>query len=158
MPLDVQEISGSAWRERIPGLVEYRQVNMVPISKYTALSRVIMTGFVFWSFAGVPVYADDDYLSALEAEANDTGTRSDVPVATAKKQARKVKSSQASEVIEPGLGFEEFEEELSAGYSGSHLLYIKLSKGDRKAVYKFYQSNNRISSIREEIVRRLSSG
>jgi len=131
---------------------------MALISKYTAVSRVIVAGFVFWSLAGVPAYADDDYLSALEAEANDTSSRSDIPVVSANKQFRKVKSSQASEVIEPGLGFKEFEEELSAGYSGSHQLYIKLSKGNRKAVYKFYQSNNRISSIREEIVRRLSSG
>jgi hypothetical protein len=131
---------------------------MILISKYTALSRVIVAGLVFWSLAGVPAYADDDYLNALEAEADDTGTRSDAPVAAANKQARKVKSSQASEAIKPGLGFEGFEEELGAGYSGSHLLYIKLSKGNRKAVYKFYQGNNRISSIREEIVRRLSSG
>jgi len=117
-----------------------------------------MAGFVFGFLIGVPAYADDDYLSALEAEADDTGTRSGSPVESASKQVRKVKSSQSSDVIEPGLGFEEFEEELGTGYSGSHLLYIKLSKGNRKAVYKFYQGNNRISSIREEIVRRLSSG
>ena len=133
---------------------------MVLISKYTVVSRVIMAGFVFGFLIGVPAYADadDDYLSALEAEADDTGTRSGSPVESASKQVRKVKSSQVSEVIEPGLGFKEFEEELGTGYSGSHLLYIKLSKGNRKAVYKFYQGNNRISSIREEIVRRLSSG
>ena len=131
---------------------------MVLISKYSALSRVIVAGLVFWSLAGVPAHADDDYLSALEAEADDTGTRAVAPVTTVSKQIRKVKSIQASEVIEPGLGFEEFEEQLSAGYSGSHLLYIKLSKGNQKAVYKFYQDNNRISYIREEIVRRLSSG
>jgi hypothetical protein len=131
---------------------------MVPISKFTAASRIIVAGLVFWSLARIPAYADDDYLSALEAEADDTGARSDAAVATVDKPVRKIKSSQASEIIEPGLGFEEFEEELSAGYSGSHLLYIKLSKGDRKAVYKFYQGNNHISSIREEIVKRLSSG
>ncbi len=131
---------------------------MTLIRKNTTLSRVIVAGLVFWSFAGVPAYADDDYLSALEAEADDTGTRSYAPVATANKQVRRIKSSQASEVIDPGLGFEEFEAELSAGYSGSHLLYIKLSKAKRMTVYKFYQGNNRISSIREEIVRRLSSG
>jgi hypothetical protein len=56
------------------------------------------------------------------------------------------------------LSFDEFEGVLDSRYSGSNFLYVKLSRSKRKSVYRFYQNDNRISSVREEIVRLLSSG
>jgi hypothetical protein len=103
------------------------------------------------------VYADDDYLSALEAEADDTGVVSGSVPSTAGSQEKKARHAPASKVIDAGLSFDEFEEILDTSYSGSNFLYVKLSQGKRMSVYKVYQRDNRISSVREEIVRLLSS-
>lgn len=103
--------------------------------------------------------AEDDYLSILEAEASDTG-ESMTTLSVSKKPAAKDEKARhvtPDKVIEPGLSFEDFEEILSSRYSGSNFLYVKLTAGKRKGVYRFYQSDNRISSVREEIVRLLSS-
>lgn len=103
--------------------------------------------------------AADDYLSILEAEASDTGGSTSTADAVEKSSLRreKIKHVTPDKVIEPGLSFEDFEVTLSNRYSGSNFLYVKLTAGKRKSVYKFYQSDNRISSVREEIVRLLSS-
>lgn len=108
----------------------------------------------------VAVYAEDDYLSILEAEAEDTGASS-IPVVksdTSKSVKSKTRIVNPGRVIEPGLSSESFEEMLSTRYSGSNSLYMKLSERKRKDVYRYYQGDNSISSIREEIVRLLSSG
>jgi hypothetical protein len=59
-------------------------------------------------------------------------------------------------LIDPDGAAGEFEEILDTRYSGSNFLYIKLPK--RKSACRFYQNDKRISSVREEIVRLLSSG
>jgi len=71
---------------------------------------------------------------------------------------RTEKAGVGSKLLPPGLSFAEFEAVLDSQYSGSHLLYIRLSKRDRELVYRKYQDDNRISSVREEIVRLLSAG
>jgi len=119
--------------------------------------RAVVTGMVLCLCPGVIVYAADDYLDALEAEADDTGTVSGSVLPAVASEHKKTRHAPASKVIESGLSFDEFEETLDARYSGSNFLYIKLSKSERKGVYRFYQNDNRISSVREEIVRLLSS-
>jgi hypothetical protein len=119
--------------------------------------RTVVTGLVLCLCPGVTIYAADDYLSALEAEADDTGVVSGTVSPTAASQNKKARHAPASKVIESGLSFDEFEETLGTRYSGSNFLYIKLSRDGRRGVYRFYQSDNRISSVREEIVRLLSS-
>jgi len=104
------------------------------------------------------LFAADDYLSALEAEADNTGARNEPVSAIISSPVKKAKPAGASQLITEGLSFSEFEERLDRSYSGSNFLYTKLSKSKRKSVYKFYQNDNRISSLREEIVRLLSSG
>ena len=103
--------------------------------------------------------AADDYLTILEAEALETGDSAPIAVTPEKSavKSEKIKHLTPDKVIEPGLSFEDFEETLSDRYSGSNFLYVKLTPGKRKGVYEFYQSDNRISSVREEIVRLLSS-
>ena len=120
--------------------------------------RALVTGLLLCLCPGVAVHAADDYLSAVEAEADDTGTVSDPVSSAVTRQEKKIRHMPASKVLESGLSFKEFEEMLDARYSGSNFLYVKLSSGKRKRVYKFYQNDNRISSVREEIVRLLSSG
>jgi len=120
--------------------------------------RALVTGLVLCLCPGVAVHAADDYLSAVEAEADDTGTVSDPVSSAVTRQEKKIRHMPASKVLESGLSFKEFEEMLDARYSGSNFLYVKLSRGKRKSVYEFYQNDNRISSVREEIVRLLSSG
>jgi len=107
----------------------------------------------------MPARAEDDYLSALEAEAYETGGHSTADTATpVARHAKKVRSVKDNQSIMPALGFEEFETELSANFSGTWLLYDKLTKGQRKAVYRAYQEDNRTSVVREMIVKLLSSG
>ena len=130
---------------------------MYQLKNFSRTFRAVVAGLVLCLCPGMVVYAADDYLSALEAEADDTGVVSGSVPSTAGSQEKKSRHAPASKVIDAGLSFDEFEEILGTSYSGSNLLYVKLSKGKRKSVYKVYQSDNRISSVREEIVRLLSS-
>ena len=105
------------------------------------------------------VQAEDGYLRLLDAEAADTGAISESGASpdNGKSQNKKARNMKANKVIEKGLTFDGFEEILSVHYSGSNFLYVKLSEKERQSVYRFYQSDNRMSSVREEIVRLLSS-
>ncbi|MCG6899027.1 MAG: hypothetical protein LJE75_03395 [Gammaproteobacteria bacterium] len=119
-----------------------------------------LTALVIWFHPVATVQAEDDYLSILEAEAADTAVETDFvssPVGGNQVNNRFMGTT-ADKVIVPGLSFEDFETELSTRYSGSHSLYVKLSEKKRREVFAHYQSDNRISSVREEIVRLLSSG
>ena len=121
--------------------------------------QTILLGTSLWLMAPVWVVADA-YLDALEAEAQDTGERSvqaGEATAAASLPTEKAVSIGVADTIKQGLTFAGFEEELAASYSGSHFLYIKLSEAHRKSVFRFYIEDNRVESIREEIVRQLSS-
>jgi len=120
--------------------------------------RTVVAGLVLCICPGMAIHAADDYLSALEAEADETGVVSGSVSPAAASEDKKARHAPASKVIDAGLSFDDFEEVLGTSYSGSNFLYLKLSKGQRERVYKFYQDDNRISSVREEIVRLLSSG
>ena len=132
---------------------------MVQINTVTRGFVSLMTGLVFWLSPVVAVQAEDDYLSLLEAEAADTGAGSESvdSLDNANIKNKKARIVKADKAIEQGLTFEAFEEVLSTRYSGSNFLYVKLSEKERKSIYRFYQNDNRISSVREEIVRQLSS-
>lgn len=104
-----------------------------------------------------PVHAEDDYLSILEAEADDTGGRAQVTGATPVRSVKEVRSVQDHQVIRPAMSFDEFEKELSDFYSGTWFLYDKLTGQQRKTVYGVYQADNRTAKVRETIVRLLSS-
>ena len=120
--------------------------------------KALLMGVTLALSLPAPVFAADDYLSALEAEADDTGATGTQVSAKVSSPVKKAKHVGAGKVITQGLSFGEFEETLGSSYSGSNFLYTKLSKSKRKRIYKFYQNDNRISSVREEIVRLLSSG
>lgn len=129
-------------------------------SLLTAYMRTLLAGLVVCCGIPVPAAAADDYLSILEAEADSTAS-----VAGADDAVEEVVHNRhgktdfgSSKLVTPGLSFDEFEAELDSRYSGSHLLYIRLSRHERKQVYHAYQDDNRISSIRKEIVRLLSAG
>lgn len=107
---------------------------------------------------GVPAGASDDYLSILDAEADDTGGLSNATtVESAGRTEKKVRSVSDNQIIRPAMGFEEFETELDAHYSGTWLLYSKLGQRQRAAVYSAYQEDNSTAHVREAIVRQLSS-
>lgn len=124
----------------------------------TAYARSLIAGMFVWF--GIPALAcaADDYLSILEAEADSTGSASNVTVEEVRHTRPEKAGTGSSKLIVPGLSFEEFEAVLDRQYSGSHFLYIRLPQHDRKKVYRSYQVDNRISSVREEIVRLLSAG
>ncbi|MDX2456800.1 MAG: hypothetical protein QNL87_04770 [Gammaproteobacteria bacterium] len=130
---------------------------MYQLKNLLRIFRVVVTGLVLCLCPEMVVYAADDYLNALEAEADDTDVISGSVSSTAASQDKKTRHVPASKIIEFDLSFDEFEEILDTRYSGSNSLYIKLSTDERKGIYNFYQNDNRISSIREEIVRLLSS-
>ena len=130
-----------------------------PASKLERTARVLVAGLILWVLPGVGLQANDDYLSILEAEAGDTDARSGVsPAPASPGKSTKTHYTKKSDVIRSGLDFEGFEEELGSNYSGSNFLYVKLSNSKRRRVYKSYKEDNRISAIREKIVRLLSSG
>jgi len=120
--------------------------------------RSLLVALVVWCGFPAPAFAADDYLSILEAEADSTGSVSDVTAEDVSLNRPEKIAVGSSNLITPGLSFVEFEAVLDSQYSGSHLLYIRLSKGDREKVYHAYQDDNRISSVRQEIVRLLSAG
>jgi hypothetical protein len=130
---------------------------MYQLKKFLRKFRAIVAGLLLCLYPGMAVYAADDYLSAIEAEADDTGVVVGSVSSTAASENKKARHAPANKMIDAGLSFDEFEETLGASYSGSNFLYVKLSKGKRMSVYRLYQSDNRISSVREEIVRLLSS-
>jgi hypothetical protein len=132
--------------------------SMSQIKNILMTFRTMVAGLLLCLGPGIAVHAADDYLSAVEAEADDTGTASEPVSSAAVSPEKKTRHVSADKVIEPGLNFDEFEEILDARYSGSNSLYVRLSRGKRRNVYKLYQNDNRISSVREEIVRLLSSG
>jgi len=102
--------------------------------------------------------AQDDYLSILEAEADATGGRTNTgDVAPAARSAKKVRTVQDNQTIRPAMGFEEFEAELGANFSGTWFLYDKLARKQRKTVYSAYQEDNRTAHVREVIVKLLSA-
>ena len=104
---------------------------------------VLMVLLLALASAGL-VQAADDYLSILEAEALETGDGSSAAHAVEKpsKRSEKIKHVTPDKLIEPGLSFEDFEITLSNHYSGSNFLYVKLTAGKRKRVYRFYQGDN----------------
>lgn len=113
---------------------------------------------LLWLAPITGVHATDDYLNALEAEAEDTGGQeartSTVSVVTHEKN----KSARIDRSIVPNLGFEEFERELRSSYSGTHLLYMKLPRDRQRTAWKSYLENNDLRAVRERIVNLLSSG
>jgi hypothetical protein len=127
-------------------------------SPVTAYTRSLIAGVIFWCGVPVVVCAGDDYLSILEAEADNTGSASRVTVEELRHDMPEKTGIGNNKLVTPGLSFDEFEAVLDSQYSGSHFLYIRLSRHDRQKVYRVYQDDNRISSVREEIVRLLAAG
>jgi hypothetical protein len=117
--------------------------------------KVLLAAVTLTVCSSVPLFAAAD---APGAPADVSGAGSQPVAAIVSSPLKKAKPAGAGKFIVEGLSFNEFEETLDSSYVGSNFLYIKLSKSKRKGIYKFYQNDNRISSVREEIVRLLSSG
>ena len=120
--------------------------------------KVLLAAVTLTVCSSVPLFAAADDLVVPGAPADVSGAGSQPVAATVSSPLKKAKPAGAGKFIVEGLSFNEFEETLDSSYVGSNFLYIKLSKSKRKGIYKFYQNDNRISSVREEIVRLLSSG
>lgn len=105
-----------------------------------------------------PAGAADDYLSILEAEADETGGLSNTATVESLGRAdKKVRSVTDNQSIRPAMGLEDFETELSSHFAGTWVLYSKLAGKQRAAVYSAYQEDNSMANVREAIVRQLSS-
>ena len=112
-----------------------------------------------WLLVAATGHAADDYLSALEAEADDTAGRSAVTAPQAPGSAAKRATGTAREgSLESGLTLAGFEAALEKHYSGTYFLYVKLDEDQRRAVFNLYRLDRQIEAVREEIVRQLSSG
>jgi hypothetical protein len=115
---------------------------------------------LLWLAPTGTVYPADDYLSVLEAEAEDTGRQQVGQTSSAASRTAPVKgkSARIATSMTPNLGFEGFEKELRSNYSGTHMLYMRLPGNQRRAAWKSYLDNNELRAIREHIVSMLSSG
>lgn len=103
------------------------------------------------------VHPTDDYLSALEAEAEDTGRQEGRTSTTSNTAPVMNKSARLATSLTPNLGFEGFEMELRSSYTGTHLLYMRLPRNQQRAAWKSYLNNNDLRAVREHIVSLLSS-
>lgn len=94
----------------------------------------VMLGFVIpFSVNGA---GEDDYLSALKAEAGKVG----VPV--------------TAQATDERLSREAFETELRDKYAGSAVFYGKLDPGNQEEIYREYRSGATISELRKKIMDR----
>jgi len=125
-------------------------------SRRTLLPSALLAGLCLMPAAA---HSASSYLQELEAEA----ARSDTEQG-GQQQAPKAGSSEwtpegqnLSEKIEAGLKKEEFEQRLKQSYYGSYLFYSTLNDADQQLVYKDYQQNNAINSIRESIKTHMKS-
>ncbi len=112
---------------------------------------------LLWLVPAGVVYAVDDYLSVLEAEAEDTGRQTQRTSTATIAAPVKSKTARIATTITPDLGFEDFENELHNSYSGTHLLYMKLRRDQQRAAWKSYLDDNEVRAVREHIVSLLSS-
>lgn len=118
-----------------------------------------MTGFMVWLLVAAPCRASDDYLSELEAEADDTAGRGALTAPQAPGRVAKPAVGIVHRgALESGLTHAGFEAALETHYSGTYFLYVKLDRDQRRAVFNLYRLDRQIEAVREEIVRQLSSG
>jgi len=112
---------------------------------------------LLWLAPTGTVHPADDYLSVLEAEAEDTGRQGERTGTVNNTVPVKNRSARVATSMKPDLGFEGFEMELRSSYSGTHLLYMRLPRNQQRAAWKSYLDNNDLRAIREHIVSMLSS-
>ncbi len=113
---------------------------------------------LFFLAGGSAAFAqDDDYLSAIEAEAEslDSGAAAAAPESTSPAPAtsRSAVIGGGAEKLPEGLDFEHFEEILRAKYLGSYMFYSKLSDAGRRAAFDAYRESNDVSRLRRSIIR-----
>lgn len=125
----------------------------------SAINSFIAVGLatLLWLAPTATVHAADDYLSVLEAEAEDTGRQGGQTSAVNSTAPVKNKSARIATSLKPNLSFEGFEMELRSSYSGTHMLYMRLPRNEQRAAWKSYLDNNDLRAIREHIVSMLSS-
>jgi hypothetical protein len=111
---------------------------------------------LLWLAPTATVHPADDYLSVLEAEAEDTGRQGEQTSTVNDTAPVKHKSARLATSLKPNLGFEGFEIELRSSYSGTHLLYTRLPRNQQRAAWKSYLDNNDLRAVREHIVSMLS--
>ena len=115
------------------------------------MSRYVMAVVIPWVLIG-PVLAQggtDAYLEALEQEA---GSLKHLENAAPLDGSSGTRSEAVMErrYVTPGLTRDEFEQELNQRFAGTSIIYQRLSKDARDAVYREYQNDNRISVIRRK--------
>ena len=98
-----------------------------------------------------PALHADSYLSDLEAEANSTDVQVEEETETWSHRKQGL-----SESFRENMTHEEFEQSLRDNYYGSFIFYEKLSKWNKKKVFKTYQATNDIEQIRNEIKKRMT--
>lgn len=123
-----------------------------------AINAVIAGGLaaLLWLVPPGTVYPADDYLSVLEAEAEDTGRQGERSGSADNVVPVKNRSARLATSLKPNLGFEGFELELRNSYAGTHLLYMRLPPKQQRAVWESYLDNNDLRVVREYIVSMLS--
>lgn len=112
---------------------------------------------LLWLAPTGTVHPADDYLSVLEAEAEETGRQGERSSTATITAPVKNTSARVTTSLTPNLGFEEFEMELRSSYSGTHLLYMKLPGNRQRVAWESYLDNNDLRAVRELIVSLLLS-
>jgi hypothetical protein len=113
------------------------------------VTRCATAILISWLFMGAVLAqaADHSYLEALEQEAQGLKHLENAARLDASDNMRSVAEMERMYVT-PGLSRKEFEQELSQRFAGTNTIYQTLSEEAKEAVYRDYQSDNRISVIR----------
>lgn len=104
-------------------------------------------------------YADsaDDYLRNIEAEFEASAA---MPIATEKPVAPTAAPGSLAnrERLPLGLNEQTLEEVLRAEFGGTYAFYRRLNPQDKQRIFEFYLRDNRVSILRENILRLLGGG
>jgi hypothetical protein len=107
-----------------------------------------------------PAYAEDPYMDALNAEAEDLQVD---PGTESEQQRTNIpggsftggwdrEGQSMSDGLERGLDQADFEDALEEGYYGSFIFYKNLNTGKQEQVYKAYQQGADIDGLRDLII------
>jgi hypothetical protein len=94
------------------------------------------------------VAADDDFLSAIEAESEKVGSRH------APEEQLPAKNADGAEDENVARSLDEFEQLLEERYRGSYVFFSKLPERSREEIFQEYQRGMPIGKIRKKIVDR----
>jgi len=117
--------------------------------------NLALASFLFTNYSAVLAQTDNEYLKALEDEAEnlsvDEATRATRENLNKKNQFDLSVTGSRLE-FPPGLSITQFNQVLKKNYIGSHIFYNRLNNDKKQKVYKYYLVNPGSVKVRAKIM------